>query len=159
MNINWIKESKMIKPGLEEGSLEINWRPGSTTKSFFGDVKPQNDLDLEEREWLIKESDIVIKEIDKDVLTRKALFYNLHPADLRVNCINIFHFMIRNKEEAELNLFVYARSINIKNFSYDVLTINEVYMNVFKKLIKKNVPNNLKVGEITFRIASLHEYK
>ena len=150
MNINWIQPGVEIKPGLEEGILELSYLPSIPMEVLFNSVLPQSKTDENERKWLIDESYSAINEIIKDPLTRKALFYNLHKSDLRVNCINLFHFTIR---ENKLHLYVFARSMNLKNMGYDLCTIDQVYRNAFEKLEKLY---KVEIGKITIRINSLH---
>ena len=155
MELRWIKNGKEIFPGIEEGVLEIDFYPGIPMEVLFGSASPQSSTDEDERKWPINESNVAIKEILEDELTRKALFYNLHKSDLRVNCINLFHFTVR---EDKLNLYVFARSMNMKNMGYDLVTIDKIYNNVLAG-INKEMPVKVDIGKVTVRINSLHYYK
>ena len=155
MNIKWIEPGKEIFPGVEEGVMELEYFPGIPMDVLFSSALPQSPTDEEERKWLIDESNIAVQEILLDELTRKALFYNLHESELRVNCINLFDFKLRDNR---LNLYVFARSINMKNLGYDLVTIDKVYNHVITKL-NENMNVKVDIGKITFRMNSLHYYK
>ncbi|MHB8483654.1 MAG: hypothetical protein ACYDBV_13150 [Nitrospiria bacterium] len=150
MKLNWIKQGVPLGNGFEEGILEIEWLPGIPMSVLFQNPPP-SETDVEERQWLINESDVVIAELLDDPLTRKALFYNLHKSELRVNCMNLFHFTYR---EGQLNLYVYARSINLKNLGSELVTVDEIYRNVFEKYSKLN--KDVSIGRIVLHIQSLH---
>jgi len=153
MEIKWLKPGYDIEPGLEEGSAEITFYPGIPMDIIFSNQLPQHPQDAEERDWLINASSEIVKEFEENILTRRGLFYNLYPSSLKINCFSIFHFMVRKNK---LELFVYSRSMNMKNMGYDLNTVDKVYNNVLEKL--KQI-KDVDLGLITFRIASLHFYK
>ena len=153
MKLNFLKPGVELKAGLEEGQMEIEYIPGIPMDVLFGSVPTPSLTDTEERNWLLKECEVAIHELEKEELSRKALFYNTHESDLRVNCINLFHFTIR---EGKLDLYVYARSTNLRNLGYDLCTIDLVYRKVFDRL---KVTQMCELGKITVHLHSLHYYK
>jgi len=165
MKINWIVPGVEIREGLEEGTMELEYYPGIRMDKIFRDVEPITNTDAEEREWLMNESNVIVDEIKKDLYTRKALFYNLHESELRINCINLFHFVVRSNDlrslpNKNLNLYVYVRSMNVLNIGYDLVTIDKIYRHVRKKLNSVSaIDRYIDVGKVVIRIASLHDYK
>lgn len=152
MYINWIKPGEVISPGVEEGSLTIGWIPGIPMDVLFQNPAP-TEMDAEERRWLIDRADDMAALIIENPPTRRAAFHNDHKSDLPINCMNLFHFMCRN---SKLNLFVYARSIHMRNLGYDLCTIDKIYNAAFR-IVKEKL--NVELGTIEFRIASLHYYE
>src|SRR3990167_2890753 len=117
MKITWIKPGIEISPGLEEGQMELEYFPGIPMTVIFSHPEPGLVTDMEERQWLLIESDKIIREIEANLLTRRALFYNEYPSkELKFNCSSLYHFMVRNNK---LELFVYIRSMNLKNLGFD----------------------------------------
>jgi hypothetical protein len=167
MNINWIRKGEEISPGVEEGAIEIDYYPKISAEVLFGDVKPPTKTDAEEREWLINETQTLLPRFRENPLTREGVFYNTHPSELPVNCVNLFHFQIRKIPDGgtySLNLSVYARSMHFANLAYDIVTIERVYKQMFKLLMRESIVINgraedLHVGKISIKIASLHYYE
>jgi len=151
MELRWIQPGKLISEGVEEGILEIDYLPGIPMEVLFGDPQPQDPKDAEERDWLLLESEKAIHEIYKDFNTRKALFYDNYPGALKTNCFSLFHFTVR---DGRLNLFVYVRSMSMKNMGYDLITIDKIYAKVLKKINLK-----VEIGKITIHIHCLHYIK
>ena len=161
MKINWIQPGAEVKEGYEDGVMELEYFPGIPMSIIFGDPKPQNEKDAEEREWLIKESDKASIAILEDKFTRRALFYDDYPGILKLNCYGLFHFKVNDK--SQLELYVYMRSTNIKNLGYDLITIDKVYERVYEALDirSKELSTSFYVskGQIKIHFASLHYYK
>ena len=118
----------------------------------FNDIKkPEKELptemDTEERNWLMDNTDIATKELYINLYTRRAIMYNLHKSGLGHNCLNTFHFYYR---EDKLHLNVYVRSMNFDaNFENDLYTFNILLEKACNKL-------SLVKGQIVVFIMSLH---
>jgi hypothetical protein len=160
MELRWIQPGRIVSEGVEEGILEIDYLPGIPMEVLFGNPQPQDSKDAEEREWLLLESDKAAEEIIRDPLTRRALFYDNYPGALKTNCFSLFHFTVR---KGRLNLFVYVRSMNMKNMGYDLITIDKTYNRVKENLIFVNPVDlqreEVEIGKITIHIHCLHYIK
>ena len=120
--------------------------------TYSGIKEPDTNIPVEdekERNWLYKEIDFAISEINKDKYTRKAIIYNLFPSKLDHNCLNNLHLYYRN---GTLNMNVYIRSMNFDvNFHHDLYTFQLILNKACQELV-------LNKGRITLFIMSLHKF-
>ena len=107
--------------------------------------KPNNQLDAEEREDIMK---FFIEFDFSDIHTRQCVFQPKYKEDnTKSACISAMQAIIRN---GEIDLHVFVRSQNFdSNFMYDNVTYALVINSLAKKL-------NVKISKVHVKIVSLH---
>ena len=167
MKLNWLRPGTLLRPGLEEASLTIEWTPLIPVSALFGDPQPhEGDGGEAERMWLLEHVDeLVTKSIEEDRYTRQAIMLNCYPGKFPKNCLSLFHFTVRPFAGVDtLNLFTHIRSVAVPHLGYDLITIDKVYQRVYESF-KHHVDERyrerevIQVGVIQTHIESLHYYQ